>query len=89
MHLLIHKHQNGKETPIMACSGVITSLCAIPLQAGLNYFPPLCWASTLIKGKNPERNQALKAFIDYVKQFIQDSNNKWVKNKQGGNPSFY
>lgn len=60
----------------MACSCVITSLYAIPFETGLNYFPPLCQAFTLIKGKNTERNQALKAFTDYIKQFIQESNNK-------------
>lgn len=57
------------------------SVC-IPFWTCLIYFPPLCWVSTLIKGKNTERSQALKAFIEYVKEFTQNSDNKWVKNKQ-------
>ena len=51
IHLLIHEPQNWKKTPIMTYSCIITSLHAIPFETGLIYFLPLCWASTLIKGK--------------------------------------
>lgn len=44
----------------------LTSLYAIPFETGLIYFPPLCWASTLIKRTSTERNQALKAFTDDI-----------------------
>lgn len=80
MHLLIQEPQIWKESPIMTGSCAITSLYAIPFEPGLICIPPLCWASTLIKGKNTERKQALKAVINYIKQFTQNSN-KWVKNQ--------
>lgn len=54
----------------MACSCVITSLHALPFETGQTYFPPLSSASILIKENNTERNQALKTFIEYIKQFI-------------------
>ena len=51
IHLLIHEPQNWKKTPIMTYSCIITSLYAIPFETGLICFLPLCWVSTLIKGK--------------------------------------